>query len=134
MRAIVSANDLRAGYGAGDVLQGVSVTVEPGEVVGVLGRNGVGKTTLMRTLMGLLPARSGRIELEGADVTAQSADARARRGIGYVPQGREIFPHLTVIENLRMGRFVNRERGTFALDDVYKWFPFLRDRERQRGG
>jgi urea ABC transporter ATP-binding protein UrtE len=134
MAAILSASDLRAGYGAGEVLQGVSVMVEPGEVVGVLGRNGVGKSTLMRTLIGLLPARAGSIVLEGTDVTADGADVRARRGIGYVPQGREIFPHLTVIENLRMGQFVNRGRGAFALDEVYGWFPFLHDRERQRGG
>jgi urea ABC transporter ATP-binding protein UrtE len=134
MAAILSASDLRAGYGAGEVLQGVSVQVEPGEVVGVLGRNGVGKSTLMRTLIGLLRARTGSIVLDGADVTADGADARARRGIGYVPQGREIFPHLTVIENLRMGQFVNRGKGAFALDEVYGWFPFLRERERQRGG
>ena len=134
MTAILSASDLRAGYAAGDVLQGVSVTVEPGEVVGVLGRNGVGKSTLMKTLIGLLPARSGGILLNGVDVTRESADARARRGIGYVPQGREIFPHLTVFENLQMGRFVNAGRGTFALEEAYGWFPFLRERRRQRGG
>jgi urea ABC transporter ATP-binding protein UrtE len=134
MAAILSASELRAGYGAGEVLQGVSVMVEAGEIVGVLGRNGVGKSTLMRTLIGLLPARAGSIVLDGTDVTADGADVRARSGIGYVPQGREIFPHLTVIENLRMGRFVNRGRGAFALDEVYGWFPFLRDREHQRGG
>ena len=67
-------------------------------------------------------------------MTTHSADARARGGIGYVPQGREIFPHLTVIENLRMGQFVNRGKGAFALDEVYGWFPFLHDREHQRGG
>jgi urea ABC transporter ATP-binding protein UrtE len=134
MTAILSASDLRAGYAAGDVLQGVTVTVEPGEVVGVLGRNGVGKSTLMKTLIGLLPARSGGIILNGVDVTRESADARARRGIGYVPQGREIFPHLTVLENLQMGRFVNAGQGTFALEEAYGWFPFLRERRRQRGG
>jgi urea ABC transporter ATP-binding protein UrtE len=134
MTPTLSASDLRAGYGAGDVLQGVTVSVRPGEVVGVLGRNGVGKSTLMKTLIGLLPARSGGILFNGMDVTRESADARARRGIGYVPQGREIFPHLTVIENLRMGRFVNAEQGTFALEEAYSWFPFLRERERQRGG
>jgi urea ABC transporter ATP-binding protein UrtE len=134
MTVILSASDLRAGYGAGEVLQGVSVMVEAGEVVGVLGRNGVGKSTLMRTLIGLLPARAGSIVLDGTDVTADGPDMRARSGIGYVPQGREIFPHLTVIENLRMGQFVNRGRGAFALDEVYGWFPFLHDREHQRGG
>jgi urea ABC transporter ATP-binding protein UrtE len=134
MTVILSASDLRAGYGAGEVLQGVSVMVEAGEVVGVLGRNGVGKSTLMRTLIGLLPARAGSIVLDGTDVTSDGPDMRARSGIGYVPQGREIFPHLTVIENLRMGQFVNRGRGAFALDEVYGWFPFLHDREHQRGG
>jgi branched-chain amino acid transport system ATP-binding protein len=134
MVALLSASQLRAGYTAGDVLQGVSVAVEPGEVVGVLGRNGVGKSTLMRTLIGLLPVRAGRILLKDVEVTRESADARARRGIGYVPQGREIFPHLTVIENLRMGRFINAGQGRFALEEVYRWFPFLRERERQRGG
>jgi branched-chain amino acid transport system ATP-binding protein len=134
MTPFLSVSDLRAGYAAGDVLQGVTVTVGPGEVVGVLGRNGVGKSTLMKTLIGLLPARSGSILLNGVDVTRESADARARRGVGYVPQGREIFPHLTVLENLRMGRFVNAGQGTFALEETYSWFPFLRERERQRGG
>jgi branched-chain amino acid transport system ATP-binding protein len=134
MAAILTATDLRAGYGAGDVLQGVSISVEPGEAVGVLGRNGVGKSTLMRSLIGLLPARAGRIQFQGTDITAESADARARRGIGYVPQGREIFPHLTVLENLEMGRFVNAGKGSFALEQVYGWFPFLKERARQRGG
>jgi urea transport system ATP-binding protein len=134
MAAILTATDLRAGYGAGDVLQGVSLTVEPGETVGVLGRNGVGKSTLMRTLIGLLTARTGTIVFQGADITRESADARARSGIGYVPQGREIFPHLTVLENLKMGCFINAEQGRFGLEQVYDWFPFLRERARQRGG
>jgi len=134
MTPILSASNLRSGYAVGDVLQDVTVTAAQGEVVGVLGRNGVGKSTLMKTLIGLLPARSGTILFDGMDMTQRSADARARSGIGYVPQGREIFPHLTVLENLQMGRFVNAQRGKFALDEVYAWFPFLRERERQRGG
>jgi ABC-type branched-subunit amino acid transport system ATPase component len=88
----------------------------------------------MRTAIGLLPARAGSVVFEGVDITRESADVRARRGIGYVPQGREIFPHLTVLENLQMGRLVNTERGQYALDEVYGWFPFLRERGRQRGG
>jgi urea ABC transporter ATP-binding protein UrtE len=134
MNPILSTSGLRSGYGTGDVLQGVSIEVCPGEIVGVLGRNGMGKTTLMRTAVGLLPTRTGSIVFEGVEITRESADVRARRGIGYVPQGREIFPHLTVLENLQMGRLVNAGRGRYALDQVYEWFPFLRERERQRGG
>jgi branched-chain amino acid transport system ATP-binding protein len=134
MNPILSTSGLRSGYGTGDVLQSVSIEVNPGEIVGVLGRNGMGKSTLLRTAIGLLPARAGSVVFEGVDITRESADVRARRGIGYVPQGREIFPHLTVFENLQMGRLVNTERGQYALDEVYGWFPFLRERERQRGG
>lgn len=134
MDAILEVSDLRAGYATGDVLQGVSVSVGQGEVVGVLGRNGVGKSTLMRSVIGLLRARRGTVRFKGRDVTAEGADRRARRGMGYVPQGREIFPHMSVLDNLRMGRFVNAGGGSFALDEVYGYFPFLRERARQRGG
>ena len=131
---LLSAEGLRAGYATGDVLQGVGLEVGAGEIVGVLGRNGVGKSTLIRTLIGLLPARSGRIRFRGEDITLEGANLRARRGIGYVPQGREIFPHMSVMDNLRMGGFVNAGKGSFALDEVLGWFPFLRERLRQRGG
>ena len=131
---MLAAEGLRAGYATGDVLQGVGVEVGAGEIVGVLGRNGVGKSTLIRTLIGLLPARSGRIRFKGQDITGEPANLRARRGIGYVPQGREIFPHMSVMDNLRMGGFVNAGRGELALDEVLGWFPFLRERLRQRGG
>jgi branched-chain amino acid transport system ATP-binding protein len=132
--AILEVSDLRAGYATGDVLQGVSVSVGQGEVVGVLGRNGVGKSTLMRSVIGLLRARRGTIRFKGRDVTAERADRRARRGMGYVPQGREIFPHMSVLDNLRMGQLVNAGKGTFALEEVYGYFPFLKERARQRGG
>jgi urea ABC transporter ATP-binding protein UrtE len=132
--SLLAANDLRAGYGAGDVLQGVSIEVQPGEIVGVIGRNGVGKSTLMKTLIGLLPVRHGRIALRDADVTSETADRRARRGIGYVPQGREIFPHMTVRDNLRMGRLVNAARGNLDYEELFGYFPFLRERQHQRGG
>jgi len=134
MPGLLAATDLRAGYGAGDVLQGVSVTVEPGEIVGVLGRNGVGKSTLMKMLIGLLPVRQGRIAFHDADVTAESADRRARRGIGYVPQGREVFPHMSVRDNLRMGRLINAGRGNLDFDEIFGYFPFLRERQHQRAG
>jgi branched-chain amino acid transport system ATP-binding protein len=128
--------DLRVGYGAGDVLQGVSIEVAQGEIVAVLGRNGVGKSTLMKSLIGLLPLRSGKVMFKNDDVTLERADRRARRGMGYVPQGREIFPHMTVADNLRMGRFIRSSKGDdkTLLDEICGYFPFLRDRMAQRGG
>jgi urea ABC transporter ATP-binding protein UrtE len=134
MVAVLEVEGLRAGYATGDVLQGVSIAVASGEVVGVLGRNGVGKSTLMKAVIGLLPARSGTLRFKGDDITREGAHRRARRGVGYVPQGREIFPHMSVLDNLRMGQFVNKGAGDFNIQQVYDWFPFLRDRSRQRGG
>jgi urea ABC transporter ATP-binding protein UrtE len=134
MAAILDVENLRAGYATGDVLQGVSVRVHPGEVVGVLGRNGVGKSTLMKAVIGLLRARTGVVRFKGDEITREGAHQRARRGIGYVPQGREIFPHMTVLDNLRMGQFVKKSAGTFDIEQVHGWFPFLRERSRQRGG
>jgi len=131
---MLSASDLRSGYGIGDVLQGFGLAIEAGEVVSVLGRNGVGKTTLMKTLIGLLPARRGRIEYRGQDITALGAFRRARLGIGYVPQGRGIFPHMTVRDNLRMGGLVNEHRRSLDFEAVFGYFPFLRERLAQRGG
>ena len=131
---MLAASDLRSGYGIGDVLQGFGLAIEAGEVVSVLGRNGVGKTTLMKTLIGLLPARRGRIEYRGQDITALGAFRRARLGIGYVPQGRGIFPHMTVRDNLRMGGLVNENRRSLDFEAVFGYFPFLRERLAQRGG
>ena len=131
---MLSASDLRSGYAVGDVLQGVGLAIEAGEVVSVLGRNGVGKTTLMKTLIGLLSVRSGRIEYRGRDITSLSAFRRARLGIGYVPQGRGIFPHMTVRDNLRMGGLVNESRRSLDFKAVFGYFPFLRERLAQRGG
>lgn len=134
---LLEARQLRSGYSTGDVLQGISIAVAPSEIVGVLGRNGVGKTTLLRTLIGLLPARDGSVFLYGRNVTGERAHSRARRGIGYVPQGREIFPDMSVIDNLRMGQFIGRARATTAnspdYDIAYRCFPFLRQRKAQRG-
>ena len=133
MKPLIATKKLRAGYATGDVLQDVSVEVGVGEIVGVLGRNGVGKSTLMRALIGLLPARGGSIVYRGEDITRQPANRRATLGIGYVPQGREVFAHMSVLDNLRMGQFINRARE-FAPDNVYGYFPFLRERSRQRAG
>ena len=133
MTPLIATTALRAGYATGDVLQDVSVEVGTGEVVGVLGRNGVGKSTLMRALIGLLPARNGTIVYQGNDITRQAANRRAALGIGYVPQGREVFAQMSVLDNLRMGQFIDRSRQ-FDPAEVYAYFPFLRERSRQRAG
>src|SRR5437870_8605427 len=124
---MLTVEQLDAAYGESQVLWGVDLTVPAKSVVCLMGRNGVGKTTLLKTIMGLLPARGGRVTLDGADITRWSSDRRARAGVGYVPQGREIFPHLTVAENLRMAYLgCGREsRLTDALDLVPALKPLL---------
>jgi urea transport system ATP-binding protein len=133
MDPLISTIDVRSGYATGNVLQGVSIEVFPGEVVGVLGRNGVGKSTLMRTLIGLLPVRSGAVRFRGTDVTRFPANRRASLGIGYVPQGRDVFPRMSVLDNIRMGQYVNPSRR-FRPDEVYGYFPVLKERALQRAG
>lgn len=100
---MLEVNNIAASYGRIPILQGVTFSVAAGEILGILGHNGMGKTTLMKALMGFLPVTAGEIRFDGADITREPTHARARRGIGYVPQGREIFPRLTVRDNLRMG-------------------------------
>lgn len=131
---LLEIENVRAGYGGGDVLQGATLDVSAGEVVAVLGRNGVGKTTLMRCVIGLLTASRGTIAFNGIDVTHLAPHERAAMGIGYVPQGREIFPELTVEENLRMGEQVNRRHRDARYGLVYQYFPILAERRRQLGG
>jgi urea transport system ATP-binding protein len=129
---VLAVERLAAGYGGSQILWSVDLTVPTGQVVCLMGRNGVGKTTLLKTIMGLLPARGGRIVLDGTDVTRWSPDRRARAGVGYVPQGREIFPHLTVEENLRMSLLgCGRARD---LDDALALFPTLRKLLGRKGG
>jgi urea transport system ATP-binding protein len=132
---LLDVRSLRAGYGATPILQGVDFKVAKGEIVAIIGRNGVGKTTLMKCLIGLLPATEGHILFGGHDVTAEAANQRARRGIGYIPQGRGIFPRLTVAENLAMGELIGADKGAKATRAVVdRYFPILASRSRQRAG
>jgi branched-chain amino acid transport system ATP-binding protein len=118
-------------YGDVEVLRDVSLTVEAGEILGLLGRNGAGKTTTLRTIMGLLRPRSGRITLDETDLGRLPPHEIPRRGIAWIPQGRRLFPYLTVEENLRLGLLV-READAATLEPVLELFPVLRERRRQR--
>ena len=132
---LLEVHGVRAGYGATPILQGVDFSVNKGEIVAIIGRNGVGKTTLMKTLIGLLRATAGSILYDRTDVTPEPANARARRGIGYIPQGRGIFPRLTVAENLAMGEMIGSGKGAKQLHElVERYFPILTQRRAQRAG
>ena len=120
-------------YGGSHALRGIDLEVPAGSCTALLGRNGVGKTTLLRCLIGELTVRSGAVIFDGEDVTRLPSWQRARRGIGYVPQGREIFPRLTVAENLAVGRSAARD-GCASLDELEGLFPILRTMRNRRGG
>jgi urea transport system ATP-binding protein len=131
---MLSAENIDLFYGASQALRGVSVSAAAGRVTCVLGRNGVGKTSLIRAIVGQQPIRSGRIVWNGEDIAALKPHQRARRGIAYVPQGREIFPLLTVEENLKTG-FAARPGGARSISsEIFDLFPVLKDMFGRRGG
>jgi len=133
---MLRVDQLDAAYGLSQVLWGIDLAVAPGEAAALLGRNGVGKTTLLRTILGLHPRSAGRVLVGGdppVDVTHLPAHERARLGIGYVPQGRHIFPHLTVEENLEVG-LAAAPRGARVPDLVYELFPVLGEMRSRKGG
>ena len=130
--SLLEVSGLSQAYGGSRILREVSFTAERGEVVVLLGRNGVGKSTLLRTLMGLHPVLGGTVRLGGQPLDGLSPNRRALAGMGYVPQGREIFPRLTVEENLRVGFATGRLRQIEA--EIYELFPVLAEMRRRRGG
>ena len=131
--SLLTIDGLRSGYGGKPVLQGVDLSVRDREVTAVIGRNGVGKSTLMKAVIGLLPATDGTIRFNGADIGAETPHVRARRGIGYVPQGRDVFPRMSVEENLRVGLSISGAR-TADFEPIYAYFPILKERRRQAAG
>jgi urea ABC transporter ATP-binding protein UrtE len=132
VRALLEVAGLHAGYGRIPILNGINFSMVQGEIVGVLGHNGMGKTTLLRTLIGEIRATDGAITFEGSDITRLSMHKRARAGIGYVPQGRDIYPQLSVMDNLRMGEIVRG--GESAIPALLEYFPILRELLERRGG
>jgi len=121
-------------YGASHILWDIDLEVPEGSCTCLMGRNGVGKTTLLKCMMGLLPARDGRLTFNGRDITRDNPEQRARIGIGYVPQGREIFAQLTVEENLRIGLGARNDKLREIPARIYELFPVLKDMRQRRGG
>ncbi|WP_434737259.1 ABC transporter ATP-binding protein [Haloarcula montana] len=131
---ILELQGVTAAYDSTPILREVDLSVQSGEIVGVMGKNGVGKTTLMKTVIGLLEPVSGTVSYDGIDVTGHDADERARAGIGYIPQGRDVFPKLTVEQNIRMGETVNADSSETLYDEIYDYFPILEERASQQAG
>jgi branched-chain amino acid transport system ATP-binding protein len=134
--SLLEVRDLHAGYGKLEILKGVSLRVEPRQVVSIIGPNGAGKSTVFKTVFGLLPARQGQVLLDDEDITNQPPAELLRRGMAYVPQGRNVFPLMTVEENLRLGAYT-RPRSDDLEDEIerlYETFPVLRESRRRRAG
>jgi ABC-type branched-subunit amino acid transport system ATPase component len=133
---LLVAESLTAGYGRLDILHAVSLTVDVNEIVSVIGPNGAGKSTAFKTIVGLLRPRAGRVLFNGEEITGLRPDLVLRRGLAYVPQGRIVFPQMTVLENLEMGAYIERDpaRVASALEQVYALFPILAERRKQHAG
>jgi branched-chain amino acid transport system ATP-binding protein len=134
-KPLVSADEVIAGYLPGiDILHGCNLIAYPGELVGIIGPNGAGKSTLLKALFGLVPVRSGKVMLGGEDITNLKANKLVQTGVGFVPQTNNVFPSLTIEENLQMGLFLRPSRLSERLEAMYELFPVLGERRRQRAG
>ena len=133
---MLEVSDLVSGYGKSEVLREISLKVAKGQIVTIIGPNGAGKTTLFRTIFGLLPARKGTVVFEGEDLSKLSPLARIQRGIALVPQGRAVFPDLSVLENMEMGAYTVKDKKQVqeTMEECYHLFPVLRERVKQRAG
>ena len=133
---MLEIKDLEVGFGGITALKGISLVVNDGEIVTLIGANGAGKTTTLRTVSGLIRPRAGQVLVDGKDVTKLSAQARVKRGLVQVPEGRRVFPQMSVLENLELGAYLRRDSKAVAadLDDVFARFPRLADRRKQHAG
>lgn len=134
--ALLEVHDLHAGYGKMEILHGITLKVEAGQIVSIIGPNGAGKSTVFKSIFGLLPVRQGRVLFAGEEVTNRSPEALLRQGMTFVPQGRNVFPLMTVEENLLLGAYI-RKRSPELLEEVqrvYETFPILREKQKDRAG
>jgi len=131
---MLKLSNISVSYDGSRILRGVNLTVPEKSLVCLMGRNGVGKTTTLKSIVGLVKPESGSVQLAGAELTGLAPDARAREGIGYVPQGRDIFPHLTVWENLKLSLVVHGAKANGQVDRVLELFPILKEFLQRKGG
>lgn len=134
MTPLLDIQDLYSGYRGVDILKGIHLKVNPGQIVVIIGPNGAGKSTVLKSLFGLATIRSGRVLFQGSDITHLPTEQLVRRGIGFVPQTNNVFPSLTVQENLEMGSFIRRDNPAAQLERVYELFPPLKEKRRQAAG
>ena len=132
--SFLEAHNMTGGYGAVDILHGCSLSVEKGQIAVIVGPNGAGKSTAMKAVFGMLKLRGGHVMLEGEDITQLSPQARVAKGMAFVPQTSNVFPSMTVEENLEMGAFLRRDNVAATMEQVYALFPILRDKRRQAAG
>ena len=132
--ALLEARDIVAGYGETEILHGVSLVVNAGEIVTIIGPNGCGKSTLMKAVVGLVPVRSGAVTFRGVDVTDHAPERVVRAGLCYVPQSANVFPSLSIRENLEMGAFIRGDDGQARIDEMFRLFPDLARRPKARAG
>lgn len=132
--SLMQVSEVVAGYGETEILHGVSVEVEKGEIVTIIGPNGSGKSTLLKTILGLVQPKNGHVRFQGEDITCMSPESIVRKGLCYVPQSSNVFPSLTIHENLEMGAFVRTDDYQERLTEVYDLFPDLTERRRERAG
>ncbi|MEE9418533.1 MAG: ABC transporter ATP-binding protein [Desulfatiglandaceae bacterium] len=131
---VLKAEDITAGYTEVDILHHVGIRVKSGEIVSVIGPNGAGKSTLLKTIFGILRPREGSVTLKDQDITGLKPDKIVRKGISYVPQVDNIFPSMTIQENLEMGAFVRDDDYSQRMDEIYELFPILKERKKQKAG
>lgn len=127
-------DEIDVSYGQASILNEISLSIDEDEIVGIIGRNGVGKTTLIKAIIGILSPDSGNIYYQGENINPLTADERARQGIGYIPQGRDVFPDLTVEQNIQMGLSISQHKSEKLVDQVYEYFPRLEERRKQNAG
>ena len=130
----LNASAMTGGYGKADILHGCTLTVEKGQIAVIVGPNGAGKSTAMKAVFGMLPLRSGSVTLDGTDITALSPQDRVKKGMGFVPQVNNVFPTMSVEENLEMGAFIRDDDFRDTMEQVYTLFPILKDKRRQNAG
>ena len=131
-KSVLAVRNYRVAYGQSEVIRGINLSIAPSEIVAILGRNGMGKTTLMKSLIGMIPARLGNVELDGEEITHEKSFRRVAKGVSFVPQGRMIFPTMTVRENIETALTTTKARQ--VPEDLYELFPVLLEMKDRRGG